>query len=174
MKRILPLLGLSLLAAGVLCPVASAERFSFKDMKDGENPGASRFWVGLFNSGKDSTAVVRLDQIASVCNHSYTIAGNLVREVTIDTTGNNSIRIYCLTDKSLPCKVKGNLKNTTDLVRSKVGDAARVPAKSFPEGAYSHNIEYQVDEPEELNAIYDSVINAVISNKGCVYKVKSK
>jgi len=173
MKRILPLLGLFLLAAGAFCPVASAERISFKDMKDGENPGASRFWVGLFNSGKSATAAVRLDQIASVCNHSYTIAGNLVREVTIDTTGNNSIRIYCLS-ASLPSSAQSRLNNTANLVRSKTGDASRVPAKSFPEGAYSHNIEYQVDSEAELDAIYDSVINAVISNKGCVYKVKAK
>ncbi len=133
---------------------------------------SDKFWTCIIGDAKVATISVRLDTVTSVAMHTYNIAAQTVREVTIDTTGNNSIRIYCLNTNSAAARYADRVKNTRDLVDSKTGGAAKYPSKKFPEGTYSHNIEYQVESVKDLEGIYESVIKAVFSNRGAVIEVK--
>lgn len=165
-----------LLAAIVLLsPVAAladGERITFSAAKEGEQAFGSKMWIGIFGDEKAAATCIRLDAIVSVSKHSYLVNGNQIREVTIDTKGNNSIRIYCLNASSRITDMKERVSQTRAMLDSKTDNASRLPAKSFPEGTYSHNVEYQVDSPSDIDKVYESVINAVIRNKGCIYKVK--
>lgn len=169
-------LGLFLLAAALSVPLtawADGNRITFAETKAGEQAFGSKLWVGIFGSEKTAVTSIRLDAIVSVSKHSYLVNGGLIREVTIDTKGNNSIRIYCINAHDKVSEMKGRASNARALLDGKTSNASQLPSKSFPEGTYSHNIEYQVDSTTELDNIYESVINAVISNKGCIYKVKA-
>lgn len=172
----LPTTGLFLLAVTLLTPLsarADGNRITFAETKEGEQAFGSKFWIGIFGSEKTAVTSIRLDSIVSVSKHSYLVNGSLIREVTIDTKGNNSIRIYCINAHDKVSEMKGRAGNARALLDGKTSNASRLPAKSFPEGTYSHNVEYQVESSSELDNIYESVINAVISNKGCTYKVKA-
>jgi ribosomal protein L2 len=106
-----------------------------------------------------------------VSKHTYNVGTQTVREVTIDTIGNNSIRIYCMNVNEQQQRFKERLSNTRELIDSKTGNATKLPNKKFPEGTYSHNIEYQVEDVATLDKIYDSVMNAIIKNRGCTLRV---
>lgn len=144
------------------------ERVSFDDAKDGEQAIPNKYWVCIVD-GSDITAV-KLDMITSVSKHTYSVDGVAFREVTIDTRGNNSIRFYsCLNERVNTAKDR--LSNTRALLDSKGGNVSKYPAKKFPEGTYSHNVEYLIENSEDLNKLYESVVNAMFKNKGCTFKI---
>ncbi|MDO5473343.1 MAG: hypothetical protein Q4F35_08400 [Akkermansia sp.] len=188
MKRIFSLLTISAIALSSLALVnqqAAAQqndRINFNDVQDGEQNVKYKFWVCIFGCPKTAITSVRLDTITSVSKHTYNVVSvnknstqvenQTVREVTIDTTGNNSIRIYCPNINKEQQRYKDRLKNTREFIDKKTGTDSHLPSKKFPEGTYSHNVEYQVDKAETLDTIYDSVMNAIIKNKGCTLKVK--
>lgn len=167
MKRLISVLSLSAIALCgiVFTPVLSAQ--------EGDNaPKASdKFWVCIIGCPNTAMTTVRISAITSVNKHTYNVGNQLVKEVTIDTTGNNSIRIYCTNLNSRQNQIKARMNNTRMLVESKTGNNSDLPTKSFPEGTYSHNVEYQVEKPDTLDKIYDSVIKAISSNKGATLKV---
>ena len=140
--------------------------------KETQNLRSDRFWICTIGDAKTAMTAVRLDSITSVSKHTYNVAGQVIREVTIDTTGNNSIRIYCTKTNQQLNQYAERAKNTRQMLDNKTGGALSYPSKSFPEGTYSHNIEFQVDSVDDLEKIYNSVMKAVISNKGSNFKLK--
>lgn len=150
---------------------AQGNRITFENAKEGEQAFSSKFWVCIFGSEKEAITSVRLDHVTSVSKHMYMVGSSLIREVTIDTMGNNSIRIYCMENGEQAQKTQERLSNTRRLLESKTGGISQRPQKKFPEGTYSHNIEYQVNDSSVLDKIYESLINAIVNNKGCTYKV---
>ncbi len=131
-----------------------------------------RFWTCTIKDPKVARVAVRLENITSVALHTYNIGPQTIREVTIDTTGNNSIRIYCLNVNDTSKRMASRTQNTRDLIDSKTGGATKHPSKKFPEGTYSHNVEYQVESVKDIEKIYDSVIKAVFSNRGEDIKIQ--
>ena len=171
MKRLISLLSLSAVAlAGlVFTPVLSAQE---NNNNNDDAPKASdKFWVCIFGCPKTAVTTIKVQAITSVNKHTYNVGNQLVKEVTIDTTGNNSIRIYCTNTNSQQKQYKDRLSNTRKLIERKTGTNSELPTKSFPEGTYSHNVEYQVEKPETLDKIYDSVIKAISTNKGTTLRV---
>ncbi|MDO5469800.1 MAG: hypothetical protein Q4F38_00745 [Akkermansia sp.] len=162
MKRIISLLAVAATAASALLLSAAPAQAQEQNHK---------FWICIFGCPKTATTCVRLDAITSVSKHTYNVGSQTVREVTIDTTGNNSIRIYCMNVNEQQQRYKDRLSNTRELMDSKTGRNSKLPTKKFPEGTYSHNVEYQVEEVTVLDKIYDSVMNAIMKNKGCTLKV---
>lgn len=159
------------LAAILLCGTGFAQdKVAFQDVKEGEHTIEAKYWVCIIGCPKTRVATVRLDSITSVSKHTYSVDGLLFREVTVDTSGNNSIRFYSCLDERMG-KAKERLSNTRALIDSKAGNISQFPAKKFPEGAYSHNVEYQVENEADLNKLYDSVVNALFKNKGCTFRV---
>lgn len=140
--------------------------------RETQNLKSDRFWICTIGDSKAAMTAIRLDSITSVSKHTYNIGAQTIREVTIDTTGNNSVRIYCLNANQQANRYAERAKNARQMLDSKTGAAANYPSKKFPEGTYSHNIEFQVDSVDDLEKIYNSVMKAVISNKGCNFKLK--
>lgn len=112
-----------------------------------------------------SIVSVFVPQIVSVALHPYMLNGvTRVTELTIDTNGNNSIRFYYVhpQDDTQPLpgvSAKG--------VKKKIGqhspvsiDEETIASVKFPEGAYAHTIEYQVNSPDALMALYESIMTA--------------
>lgn len=161
-------IGFSALAAQ---PAAAQDRINYNDTKDGEQNVSYKFWVCIVGCPKQAVTAIRLDTIVSVNKHTYTVDGVVIKECTIDTRGNNSIRFYCMNNNEQGNKMAGRAKNTRKLIDDKTGGLASKPAKSFPDGTYSHNIEYLIDDPKKIDDIYESALNAVIKNRGCTYKV---
>ena len=140
--------------------------------KETQNLRSDQFWIATIGDSKAAMTAVRLSSITSVSKHTYNVAGQVIREVTIDTTGNNSVRIYCMNTNPQLNRYAERAKNTRQMIDSKTGGATNYPSKKFPEGTYSHNVEFQVDSVDDLEKIYNSVMKAVISNKGCNFKLK--
>lgn len=152
-------------------PAEAQERITYDNVQDGEQNVSYKFWVCIVGCPKQAVTAVRLDTIVSINKHTYTVDGVVVKEVTIDTRGNNSIRFYCMNNNEAVSKMNDRSKNTRKLLDSKTGGLTTKPAKSFPDGTYSHNVEYLIDDPKKIDGIYESALNAVIRNKGCTYKV---
>ncbi len=93
-----------------------------------------------------------------------------IREVTIDTMGNNSIRFYSIGSERAT-SMQDRLSNTRELLDRHTENSSRYPGKKYPEGAYSHNVEYQVSSVSTLDKIYDSVSTAWVRGKGCTLRV---
>ena len=155
----------------MLQPAEAQERVNFDNVQDGEQNVNYKFWVCIVGCPKQAVTAIRLDTIVSINKHTYTVDGVVVKEVTIDTRGNNSIRFYCMNNNPAANKMNDRTKNTRKLIDSKTGGLTTKPAKAFPDGTYSHNVEYLIDDAKKLDDIYDSALNAVIRNKGCTFKV---
>ena len=173
MKSLLTIIATLLFLAATSMPIsAQSGDFDLSNLKDGETPIGGKFWICCIGSTENAVTSVRLDTITSVSKHSYYIEGVLIREVTIDTAGNNSIRIYCLKASDAAARAANRTRQTRELVEGRTGISGDIPTKKFPEGTYSHNIEYQVRKVDDLDTIYNSVMNAILRNKGCALKVK--
>ena len=159
------------LSAIVAQPAAAQERITYADVQDGEQNVSYKFWVCIVGCPKQAVSAIRLDTILSINKHTYSVDNVVVKECTIDTRGNNSIRFYCMNNTEQSQKMSDRTKNTRKLIDSKTGGLTTKPAKSFPDGTYSHNIEYLIDDPKKIDDIYESALNAVIKNRGCTLKV---
>lgn len=173
MKHLTQLLATSMVCLAPLTTqtAAAQERITYVNVEDGEQNVNYKFWVCIVGCPKQAVTAVRLDTIVSVNKHTYTVDGVVVKECTIDTRGNNSIRFYCMNNTEYSQKMSDRTKNTRKLIDSKTGGLTTKPAKKFPEGTYSHNVEYLIDAPNKIDDIYESALNAVIRNRGCTFKV---
>ncbi len=173
MKHLTQLLAMALtgLSAMTAMPAGAQERITFAETEDGEKNVNYKFWVCIVGCPKQAVTAVRLDTIVSVSKHTYSVDNVVVKECTIDTRGNNSIRFYCMNNTEQSQKMLERTKNTRKLIDSKTGGLTSKPAKKFPEGTYSHNVEYLIDDPKKIDDIYESALNAVIKNRGCTFKV---
>lgn len=178
LSRILPF---TLATAMLMMPLAaqqttettsSSAELNFDNASGGSTADkkVKRFWVGVFDSAGLAQVCIKLEDIVSVSIQSYALDGSLaITECTVDTKGNNSIRIYG-TRSAMVKKTRDRLSNTRDLIDSKTDNASRYPSKKFPEGAYSHNVEFQVESDTEVKKVYQSILNAWVKNEGCVFR----
>lgn len=149
----------------------SRERISFDKAAIGEssNTAAKRFWVGIFDMRGIAQTCIKLDSIVSVSLQSYYLDDDVaITECTIDTAGNNSIRIYG-SRLAQNRKTRDRLNTARDAIDSETGN--RYPSKKFPEGAYSHNVEFQLGTAEHVKQVYQSVLNAWVTNEGCIFRI---
>lgn len=129
------------------------------------------FWQGTMPGG---SYLVALSRITSVSKHEYLLDGNLiVTEVTIDTLGDSTIRVYQIT----PAAQYGNLatgrkivergKDLLDRAGQRTGaDVNNMVHKQYPTTTHSKTIEYRVKDLGTLDALLNSVRTAWISGKG--------
>ncbi|MCI7698689.1 MAG: hypothetical protein MSQ05_04805 [Akkermansia sp.] len=119
-------------------------------------------WTANLSGGATS---ILLTSVISVSLHSYLLDGSVrMIELTVDTTGNHSIRFYAYTGEQANTW-KERLSNTRDLVDSKTGGATRLPGRKFPEGAYSHNVEFQLDSEAQVRQLYKSLMDSWTKTK---------
>lgn len=161
MKRLILLC--ALLASTGFAAEQNAEENEQQDIKE---PKISLWRLELCKTTK---IVLSVQSITAVAMHPYLLNGeNMVTEVTVDTTGNNTIRFYyihpaggdirstSITDHK---QLMGVAKQRINREVTHQKDDNALPAVKFPEGAYAHSIEYQVSSLEDLDKIYKSLIS---------------
>ncbi len=119
--------------------------------------GGNAFWQGTLQDEKKGSVVIRLSDVTAVAIHTYMLNGTIeITECTVDMRGNHSFRFYAMAEKddSTQAKVVKTALGTTKKV---VGNETSFPSRKFPEGAYSHNIEYQLKTPEKVYKLYKSI-----------------
>ncbi len=147
-------------------PAFSADEEASKET-DSKNANAKYgvYWMATFSGSPSGSVCVRLQEITSVSIHNYMLNGKIpIAELTIDTTGNNSIRIYSILSGEDMSKEVLSMVSQLKREAQSIGSAPQV-AKQFPEGTHSHSIEYSVSDANQLKAIYNSITKAMMNNK---------
>lgn len=140
---------------------------------------SNRFWQASL--GENMQVCVSLNSVTSVAMHPYMLNGTtMVTEVTIDTTGNNSIRFYYVhADEKLgittsPQNVLGTGKREINRAITNQEAGSQIPSVKFPEGVYAHTIEYQINSLEDLTKLHKSILNAWRKPGSSSFKLESK
>ena len=115
---------------------------------------------------QSDVVVINVNMITAIAMHNYRLNGdNLISEVTIDTLGNNTIKFYYI-HPTREISPVGDPKEVIDKVRQQITretsaqrDDADVPAVKFPEGTYSHSIEFQINNPDKLKKLYKAALS---------------
>ncbi len=168
---------LATLAFAALCsPMgevsAAQDRLGLGSAKDGEATTGSPLWTCIVGNTSQAVTMIKLSSVISVSKHTYLVDNSLqMREVTIDTEGNNTIRFYCVSSARAN-SMADRVSNARDLLDKHTEGGTRYPGKKYPEGTHSHNIEYQVGSTADLDTIYESITHAWVKNKGCTLKLK--
>ncbi len=158
-----------------LCPDAEGATpppgMTISSIESGKKDIPQPYWIGVFGSPDTAVACVKLQTITSISKHSYLIDNKIpVKEVTIDTLGNHAIRIYCFHHPAEE-RLAEKLSNTRSLAREKTsGVTAPLPGKKYPEGTCSHNVEFLISDGKVLDDIYQSLITAWTTNRGCTFR----
>lgn len=171
---------LSILAILTMAPLALAQDTanpnSTANSKDKDQPysdalGDKGFWDGTLPGGN---YLVALSRITSISKHEYLLDGNLVvTEVTIDTVGDTTMRVYQIT----PAAQYGTLatgrkivergKDLLDRAGQRTGaDLNNMVHKQYPTTTHSKTIEYRVKDLGTLDALYKSARTAWTSGNG--------
>lgn len=164
MKHSLLILLVSALAAWAQEPTATPARLE------------RMLWTATLPGGEYN---VKLGDIISVSLHEY-IVDNAARvaEVNIDTPGNGMVRFYCI-EPNVP-KAPGGLgqsvlnkaeETANDfLSRTKMDETWSKVMKSYPATTHAHTIEYRIPDRKTLQALFDSVKECWVKQRGGVFK----
>ncbi len=121
---------------------------------------AKGFWCCIVNGTGRAMTIIKHDTITSVSKQTYMLEGaHQILEVTVDTTGNNSIRFYCLSSDRTNEKLD-RVSTLRSMVDGHADKASNFPAKKYPEATHSHNVEFQLDNVNQINKIYESLTNS--------------
>ena len=173
---------LSILAIFALAPLALAQdtadpnstttgKDKDKDKAYQDSPDLKAFWQGTMPGG---SYLVALSRITSISKHEYLLEGNLiVTEVTIDTLGDTTLRVYQMT----PAAQYGTLatgrkivergRDLLDRAGQRTGaDINNMVHKQYPITTHSKTIEFRVKDLGTLDALLGSERTAWINGKG--------
>ena len=138
-------------------------------------------WSASF--GDTTKLTINVSSIVSVSMHPYLLNGQIpITEVTVDTQGNNTIRFYYIHEED-PSAAAGGLKEAAGSARRRLQqemtqqkDGSQIPSIKFPEGAYAHTVEYQMNSLSDLTKLYQSLVSVWerSSQKLTTFKTESK
>tara|TARA_B100000674_G_scaffold308490_1_gene256227 strand:- start:298 stop:837 length:540 start_codon:yes stop_codon:yes gene_type:complete len=136
-----------------------------------DSSGEKGFWQGSLPGGSYAVA---LSRITSISKHEYLLDGNLiVTEVTIDTIGSTTLRVYQITPAaqygtlSTGRKIVERGKDLLDRAGQRTGaDIANMVQKQYPTTTHAKTIEFRVKDLGTLDALLGSAKGAWISGKG--------
>jgi hypothetical protein len=142
-----------------------------------EPPARIQTWRAKFNPGDYAVA---LHSISSVSTHEYIVDGAAkVYELTIDTIGNTTTRIYSIeaiegTPGGVGEATVANVREKLNEVRERLDTAGVTNAviKNYPATTHSHTIEYRVSDRGQVDKLYKSVFNAWTRGVGAEEKIK--
>jgi hypothetical protein len=137
------------------------------------------FWQASVGGGH---YMVRIDRIASISRHRYLLDGAvIVDEVTVDTAGQALARFYHLapvTDavgNESVGRIADRGRELLDQAAGRAGtDAQNMVIKKYPETTHAKTIEFRVETPEQLTALYNSLRTAVETGRGRELNVDKK
>lgn len=128
------------------------------------------YWEATLKEEKRGDVLIGLADISAVALHTYKLNGTIeITECTVDTKGSHSFRFYAMggQDGSPTKELRTALGSAKELSND---PAAHYPARKFPEGAYSHNVEYQLPSPEAVYKVFKSVRTAWLSSSSTTIK----
>ncbi len=152
---------------------SQSDRLNINKATSGESKGnCPERWTCIIGSASDTVVMVKLAAITSISKQTYMLEGSQkIKEVTIDTTGNNSIRFYCLSSARAN-RALDRVSSARDIVDRHTDSASQYPAKKYPDATHSHNIEYQLSNSGQLDTIYESATHAWVKNQAVLLRIK--
>ena len=142
-----------------------------------DSVGEKGFWQGSLPGGSYTVA---LGRISAVSKHEYLLDGNLiVTEVTIDTIGSTTMRVYQITPAaqygslSTGRKIVERGRDLLDRAGQRTGaNTADMVQKQYPTTTHAKTVEFRVRDLGTLDALLSSVQGAWLSGKGRKFVVK--
>ncbi len=132
---------------------------------------ADAFWEAILATESKGNVVVKLADVSAVALHTYKLNGvQEITECTIDTKGSHSIRFFAMAGGGSKDVQIVRTALGTSQVPEVSGGASNYPARKFPEGAYSHNIEYQLKSPAAVYKVFKSIKDAWRSSSSTTVK----
>ncbi len=132
---------------------------------------ADAFWEAVLTTESKGNVVVKLADVSAVALHTYKLNGvQEITECTIDTKGSHSIRFFAMAGGGSKDAQIVRTALGTGQVPDISGGSSNYPARKFPEGAYSHNIEYQLKSPAAVHRVFKSIKNAWLSSSSTTIK----
>ncbi len=133
----------------------------------------AKLWICIFEQIPHGVISVKLDSITSVNIHNYLLNGKTsISELTIDTTGNNTIRIYCVLGNKGIINSKRIATAISERYEQHVGGTQVV--KEYPHGTHSHSIEYYLENSAIIEDLYQCLMQAWIGNTGRRVVIRNK
>ncbi len=127
---------------------------------DARHIPAKGFWCFILNGTGRAMTVIKLSTITSVSKQTYMLEGtHQILEVTVDTTGNNSLRFYSISSDRTNA-ILDRASNLRSVVDKHTDKASNFPSKKYPEATHSHNVEFQLSSVDQINKIYESLTNS--------------
>ncbi|MCG8600979.1 MAG: hypothetical protein MI807_12615 [Verrucomicrobiales bacterium] len=132
-----------------------------QDTPDGMQVGIHGFWEVVTSSGR---FMARLDQIASVTEHTYVIDGAVrVFECTVDTDGGQTARFYYIepvTEQSSITTGSATISRLKDMANRAsdklgTGDVDSLVTKHYPDTTHAKTSEFRMKNKETISQIYD-------------------
>lgn len=131
------------------------------------------YWAVCFGGSADKNpfAMVKIDTITSLSRQRYLLNGTTcVWELVIDTTGNNSIRIYYIDTPGGKAGVAGDLASKMpglSYVKETMGlNGAECVTKTYPEATHTHTVEFRVLNLDALKKIQKSIMRSMATGRG--------
>ncbi len=129
-------------------------------------------WTAKITSSPGGSICVPVRTISSVTIHYYLLNGKIpIAELTIDTLGNNSIRLYALLS---PSSDSIGLTTVLSAATNEVASMAGLPkvGKKYPETTHAHSVEYSISSESQLKVAYDSLLKCLATNTGASISIK--
>ncbi len=94
-----------------------------------------------------------------------------IAELTIDTFGNNSIRMYSTLSVGADVLDLGGMAKGLANEAQKEAGTPKV-SKQYPTTTHAHSVEYSVSSYNQLKAIYASINKSLSTGKGAKISIK--
>lgn len=159
------------LCAGLLCSLVYVLYAETSDASK-TNTALDGLWMATVAGNPDGAISVPIRMISSVSIHHYLLNGKIpIAELTIDTTGNNSIRLYTVVSPSADAM---NLVSIASEAFNGAKDLAGLPsvAKQYPETTHAHSVEYNVSNVDVLKAAYASINKSIATGQGAKVTIR--
>lgn len=115
------------------------------------------YWEAKLQDKSKGDVIIRLADISAIALHTYKLDGSLeLTECTIDTKGSHSFRFYAMADKESSIQSRAT-RTALGEAKKLSGDKTNFPARKFPDGAYSHNVEYQLSSVAKVVKVFNSI-----------------
>jgi hypothetical protein len=150
-------------------PPAQNQPANAQGVNDAEN--RIGFWDCTLPGGNFTIA---LGKICSVSIHEYAVTGGRVTEAVIDTEGSVCARFYFME----PINAGGNLA-ITGVVKERLNQVLETAAdrtgtdkvwkkvqKDYPLATHAHTVDFRLQSPASLQAVFNSAKTAWLSGRG--------
>jgi len=163
---LLPLLACGLLFSATNVEAASTDDFSLNV----EVPKNKPYVQIIIGCEKQSQIVLDLHKIVSISLHSYMLDDKIpILELTVDSMGNNSVRIYTVLKKSGGKYLSGVAERAASRAAER---GALTVSKQYPHTTHAHSIEYCALSKIEIQKAYAKLIKAWTNKKGDKITIK--